>query len=84
MGHFHLSKNKNNLRPGQNLVPEIDWIGTYLGPGQIVQNNPRPGLYGAFLPLNNIRITQVLSQSNKRPRAGKNLVLKKDWTGTYF
>ena len=44
-GIFHLSK--NNLRPGQNLVLEIDWIGSYFGPGQIVQNNPRPGLYGA-------------------------------------
>ena len=51
---------------------------------------------GNFLPLKDIKITQILSQRNKKPRPGQNLnkkprpgqnvVLKIDWTstGTYF
>ena len=98
MGHFSpLKKIKNNPRPGQNLVLKIDWTGAYFGPGQIVvQNNPRPGqdrgYMGHFLPLKDIKIIQVLSQRNKKPRPGQNLnkkptpgqnlVLKIEWAGT--
>ena len=64
----------------------------------MVQNNPRPGqdrsYMGHLLPLKDIKITRALSQRNKKPRLGQNLnkkprpgqnlVLKIDWTGTYF
>ena len=49
-GHFSpLIKVENNPRPGQNLILEIDRIGAYFEPRQIlVQNNPISGLYGVF------------------------------------
>ena len=71
-----IKKKKNNPRPGQSLVLNIDWTGRCIWPGQILEkDNPGPGLCIAFF----------ISQKHIiNPRPGQNLLLKIDWIGTYF
>ena len=76
-GIFHLSKNKNNPRPGQNLVLKIDWIGAYFSTKQCQT--------GAKLNTQNRldrRTADQLAQNNPRPRQNK--ILRINWTGANF